>query len=146
MALLVEAGTMVRNMDTMKKSDRENVLLRKYIALIDKIEDKCFESATVRDDMKKRYRGAKKDLTGESLLQKLETETWELRKFAVKFPGLSNPSSIPSGTMQLSHMKIPVIVQIWKKTYPNVPGVDYQDNDSIMSQVLPLWWLDARHR
>ena len=38
-------------------------------------------------------------------------------------------------------MKIPVNVQIWKKTYLNVPGVDYQGNDSIMSQVLPLWWL-----
>jgi hypothetical protein len=37
MALLVEAGTMVKNMDTMKKSDRENVLLRKYIALISKL-------------------------------------------------------------------------------------------------------------
>jgi hypothetical protein len=38
-------------------------------------------------------------------------------------------------------MKIPVNIQIWKKTYLNVPGVDYQGNDSIMSQVLPLWWL-----
>ena len=133
---------MVQNMDTMKKSDRVNVLLRKYIALIDEIEYECFDNPSVRDDMKKQYRGARKDLTGESLLQKLETEMRELRKFAAKFPGFSNPSSLPSGTTQLSHMKIPVIVQIWKKTYPNVPGVDYQDNDSIMSQMLPSWWLE----
>jgi hypothetical protein len=142
MALLVEAGTMVRNMDTMKKSDRENVLLRKYIALIDEIEDECFESPSVRDVMKKRYRGAKKDLTGESLLRKLDAEMRELRKFASKFPGFSNPSSLPSGTTQLSQMKIPAIVDIWKKTYPNVPGVDYRDNDSIMSHVQPSWWLE----
>jgi len=65
----------------------------------------------------------------------------EIRKFEAKFPGFNNPSSLPSGTTQLSHLKIPVIAQMWKKTYPNVPGVDYQDNDSIMLQVLPLWWL-----
>jgi hypothetical protein len=140
------AGTMVRNMDAMKKSDRENVLLRKYIALIDEIEDECFESPSVRDDMKKRYRGTKKDLTGESLLQKLDSETRELCKYAAKFPGFSNPSSLPTGTTQLSQMKIPVIVQIWKKTYPNVPGVDYHDNDSVMSQVLPSWWLEHDSR
>ena len=142
MTLLVEAGTFVRNMDTMKKSDRETVLLRKYLSLIDEIEDECFDSPSVRSDMKLRYRGAKKNLTGESLLRKLDTEMRELRKFAAKFPGFSNPSSLPSGTTQLSHMKVPVIVKIWKKVYPNVPGVDYNDKDSVMSQVMPCWWLE----
>ncbi len=116
--------------------------MRKYIALIDKIEDNCFKCPSVREDMKKQYRGAKKDLTGESLLQKLDAEMRELCKFAAKFPGFSNPSSLPSGTMQLSHMKIPVIIQIWMKTDPNIPGVDYHDNDSVMSQVPPLRWLE----
>ena len=92
--------------------------------------------------MKKRYRGAKKDLTGELMLRKLDAEMRELRKFASKFPGFSNPSRLPSGTTQLSQMKIPAIVDIWKKTYPNVPGVDYRDNDSIMSHVQPSWWLE----
>ncbi len=81
-------------------------------------------------------------MTGESLLRKLDTEMRELRKFAAKFPGFSNPSSLPSGTTQLSHMKIPVIVKMWKKVYPNVPGVDYNNKDLVMSQVVPCWWLE----
>ncbi len=81
-------------------------------------------------------------MTGESLLRKLDTEMQELHKFAAKFPGFSNPSNLPSGTTQLSNMKIPVIVKMWKKVYPNVPGVDYNDKDLVMSQVMPSWWLE----
>ena len=66
--------------------------------------------------MKKRYRGAKKDLTGELMLRKLDAEMRELRKFASKFPGFGNPSRLPRGTTQLSQMKIPAIFDIWKKT------------------------------
>ncbi len=85
-------------MDTMKKSDRETVLLCKYLALIDEIKDECFDSPSVHNDMQKLYMGAKKNLSGESLLCKLDTEMRELRKFDAKFLGFSNPSSLPNGT------------------------------------------------
>ncbi len=29
-----------------------------------------------------------------------------------------------------------------EEVYPNVPGVDYNDKDSVMSQVMPSWWLE----
>ena len=47
-------------MGMMKKSDHETVVLWKYLALINKVEDDCFDNSSVRNDMKKRYRGAKR--------------------------------------------------------------------------------------
>jgi hypothetical protein len=44
MAFLVKAGTIVHNMDTMKKSNRETVLLWKYLAMINEVKDDCFDN------------------------------------------------------------------------------------------------------
>jgi hypothetical protein len=64
------------------------------------------------------YKGAKNELSGTNLLQKLDAEMRDVRKFAAKFPGFNNPSELPSGTTQLSYMKKPVIIKLWKKKYP----------------------------
>jgi hypothetical protein len=42
LVILVEAGSFVRNMDPMKKSKREKVLLSKYMNIINEIEDVHF--------------------------------------------------------------------------------------------------------
>jgi hypothetical protein len=117
LVILVEAGTFVRNMDPMKKLNREEVLLSKYMNIINEIEDVLFEDNSMRADMLNGYKGAKKELSGTNLLRKLDAEMRDVRKFAAKFPGLNNPSELPSGTTQLSHMKKPVIIKLWKKKY-----------------------------
>lgn len=120
LAILVEAGTVVRNMDPMKKATREQVLLRKYIEIIQQIEDGCFEDATIRCDMLAGYKGgkARQGLSGANLLRKLEREMTDVRKFAVRFPGFNNPAGLPSGLTQLRDMKAHVVAKLWKSKYP----------------------------
>jgi hypothetical protein len=86
--------------------------------IINEIEDVHFEDDSVRADMLNGYKGAKKELLGPNLLQKLEAEMRDIRKFAAKFAGFNNPSKLPSRTTQLHHMKKPVIIKLWKKKYP----------------------------
>ena len=86
LVILVKAGTTVRNMDPMKKSSREEVLLRKYMQIINEIEDIHFEDESVQAGMLAGYKGAKKSLTGATLLRKLEFEMKDIRKFVAKFP------------------------------------------------------------
>ncbi len=45
--ILVKAGTTVQNMDPMKKLLREEVLLQKYMQIINKIEDIQFEDESM---------------------------------------------------------------------------------------------------
>ena len=42
----------------------------------------------------------------------------EVRKFAASFPGFNNPADLPSGTTQLSQMKDPVVMKLWKEKNP----------------------------
>jgi hypothetical protein len=64
--------------------------------------------------MLKGYKGAKKQLTGETLWLKMEKEMTQMKMFASKFPGINCPSKLPSGTTQLHHMKKPYIIKLWK--------------------------------
>jgi hypothetical protein len=105
-------------MDPMKKLKRSEVLLSKYMNIINDIEDVHFEDDSVQADTLNGYKGAKKELLGPNLLRKLDAEMRDVRKFAAKFPGFNNPSELPSGTTQLRHMKKPVIIKLWKKKYP----------------------------
>jgi hypothetical protein len=86
--------------------------------IINKIEDIHFEDESVRAGMLAGYKGAKKSLTGVTLLMKLEFEMKDIRNFEAKFPGFNNPMELPSGTTQLSNMKRPVIVKLWKLRHP----------------------------
>ena len=78
--ILVESGTCVRNMDAMKKAKCKEVLLRKYVSIINEINNDCFEEDSVRIDMLNRYKGATKQLSGENLLRKLDLEMRDVRK------------------------------------------------------------------
>ena len=75
-AILFEAGTAVRNMDSMRKDMQE------YTKLIEDIKDAEFESAGVRAEMLSGYKGSKKVLTGLSLQQKLKADSTELKKLS----------------------------------------------------------------
>jgi hypothetical protein len=131
LAILVEAGTVVRNMDPMKKATREQVLLRKYIEIIQEIEDGCFEDATIRCDMLSGYKGgkARQGLSGANLLRKLEREMTDVRKFAVRFPGVVTPHYIlhPSFTnfphicVNFDDMLVVEGAKLWPVNTENAP-------------------------
>ena len=72
--ILVESGTYVWNMDAMKKAKREEALLRKYVSIINEIDNNCCKEDSVRRDMCNRYKGVKKQLSGENLLRNLSKQ------------------------------------------------------------------------
>jgi flagellar motor switch protein FliG len=77
--------------------------------IIDEIDDSMFLNSHLRDNMRLRYKNAKKDNTGTSLWRKYEAELRELRNFAKKIPGVGSLSELPSGSNQLRHMKMPLV-------------------------------------
>jgi hypothetical protein len=87
LCLLSEAGV-VHNMDPMKKDKKERFCFAKYLSIIDEIEDDQFKNTEnpVRENMNMRrmYKGAKKENTPKSLWRKDEVELTCLRTFAKK--------------------------------------------------------------
>jgi hypothetical protein len=77
-----------------------------------------------------------------TLWRKYENELNEVRKFALKFPGVGNLSRLPSGTAQLQQMKRPLIIKLWKEKYPAESVVDYDDNISVCGNIPEGWWLN----
>ena len=100
----VEAGAAVRSMDPMKKEKKENAFYNKYMGILDEIEDDRFDDESVRHEMRRRYKKAKKDHNPERLWRKYESDLTELRNFAKKLPGVGSLSDLPSGSNQLMHM------------------------------------------
>ena len=84
----------------------------------------------------------KKILEGGTLWRKYENELNEVRKFALKFPGVGNLSRLPSGTTQLQQMKRPLIIKLWKEKYPAESGVDYDNDISVWANIPKGWWLN----
>jgi hypothetical protein len=118
MCILVEAGAAVRGMDPMKKEKKERVYFNKYMSIIDEIDDSMFSHPHLRDNMRLRYKNAKKDNTGTSLWRKYDAELRELRNFAKKIPGVGSLADLPSGSNQLRHMKMPLVEALWREKHP----------------------------
>ncbi len=76
------------------------------------------DEALSRESMLRRYKGAKKDHTVQSLWRKYEQELTLLRTFAKKIPGIGNFAELPSGSTQLWHMKTPLVQSLWKEKNP----------------------------
>jgi hypothetical protein len=93
LCILSEAGAFVCNIDQMKKDKKEKAFLAKYESIINEIEDEEFEDSLVRNNMRQRYKGAKKDNNGQSLWQKYKTELTDL------------------------HMKKPLVQALWTAKY-----------------------------
>ena len=72
----------------------------------------------VRENMRRMYKGAKKENSPKSLWRKYEVELTGLRTFAKKIPGIGNLAELPSGSTQLRHMKMPLVQKLWKEKYP----------------------------
>ena len=95
--LLSETGNFVRNMDPMKKDIKERAFFAKYISIVNEIEnDQFVNEALIRENMRRRYKGAKKDHTVQSLWRKYEQELTLLWTFAKKNPGFGNLTELPS--------------------------------------------------
>ncbi len=74
--------------------------------------------------------------------RKYENELNEVRKFALKIPGVGGLSRLPSGTAQLQQMKRLLIIKLWKEKYPAESGVDYDNDISVMANIPEGWWLN----
>lgn len=119
LAIMVEAGTLVREMDQMKKEAKMQAFLSEYLSIVQEIPDENFGDSTVRSAMLQSYKGAKKkEMDSARMWRKYEDELNELRKFAYKFPGVGSLSELPSGTNQVREMKHPLIMRMWKEKYP----------------------------
>jgi hypothetical protein len=68
--------------------------------------------------MRRRYKGAKKDNSAQSLWQINEAELTCLRTFAKQIPGIGNLAELPGGSTQLRHMKKPSVESLWREKYP----------------------------
>jgi hypothetical protein len=130
-------------MDPMKKEVKEKAFLNSYVSIIQEISDEHFEHAAIGPAMLLAYKGArKKILEGGTLWRKYDNELNEVRKFALKFPGIGNLSRLPRGTAQLQQMKRPLIIKLWKEKYPELSGVDYDDDCAVWANIPEGWWLN----
>jgi len=119
LAIMVEAGSNVREMGVMTKELRANRFLSEYISIIAEIPDSRFEDDSMRPNMQSRFKGMRKgDMTVENLLRKYESELTTLRRLAYKFPGVGNLSKLPSGTAQLQQLRRPLVAKLWVEKNP----------------------------
>jgi hypothetical protein len=58
LAIMIEAGTTVREMDPMKKEIKEKAFLNSYVSIIEEIPDERFEDIRTRPAMLLAYKGA----------------------------------------------------------------------------------------
>jgi hypothetical protein len=65
LAIMIEAGTLMRDRHQMKKEERERLFLSEYMNIIHTIPDSNFESAGIRTEMLRYYKGALKKEMGE---------------------------------------------------------------------------------
>ncbi len=116
--IFMEVGTAIRDLDTMKVPQMEDLFFSKYMAVVCSIPANRFIDKSVRSIILERYAGAKKVNTGRSLFRKYKTHTTEIRKFGLNFPGIKSMNKLQSGTTQLSQMKLPVITKLWIAANP----------------------------
>jgi hypothetical protein len=110
------------------------------VSIIGEIPSERFENEAVRAAMLIAFKGARKKLLeGSTLWRKYESELNEVRKFSLKFLGIHNLSNLPSGTAQLQQMKRPLIIKLWKEKYPDVIGVDYDEDISVRANIPKGW-------
>ena len=144
LAIMVDAGSIVREMGTMTKERREQAFYQEYMSLISEIPSERFVEDGVRLQMQLRFKGMRKggDMNPTNLLRKYETEMTSLKKFAYKFPGFGNLSKLPSGTAQLQQLRRPIVAKLWAEQNPGREDLDYDDPVSVATQIPPTWWME----
>jgi hypothetical protein len=73
---------------------------------------------SVRNAMRRRYKMAKQDNTGQNLWQIYKSELTEIQNFAKKIPSIGSLSELPSGSNHLKHMKMPLVQALWMEKHP----------------------------
>lgn len=143
LAMMVEAGSIVREMGTMTKERRENSFHEEYMNLISEIPSEFLDD-DVRQLMQLRFKGMRKggDINPTNLLRKYETEMAPLKKMAYKFPGFSDVSKLPSGTSQLQQLRQPVITKLWAEQNQDRLDIDFDDPVAVAKHIPPTWWLE----
>jgi hypothetical protein len=144
LAIMVEAGSIVREMGTMTKERREQAFHLEYMNLISEIPSERFVDVTVHQQMQLRFKGMRKggDMSPTNLHRKYETEMTSLKKFAYKFPGFGNLSKLPSGTTQLQQLRRPLVAKLWAEQNPAWEDLDYDDPVAVATQIPPTWWME----
>ena len=144
LAIMVEAGSIVREMGTMTKERREQAYYQEYMSLISDIPNERFEEDDVRVQMQLRFKGMRKggDMNPTNLHRKYETEMTSLKKFAYKFPGFGNLSKLPSGTAQLQQLRRPIVAKLWAEQNPAREDLYYDDPVAVATQIPPTWWME----
>jgi hypothetical protein len=145
LAIMVETGSIVREMGTMTKDERrELAYYQEYMSLVSKIPSERFVEAGVRLQMQLRFKGMRKggDMNPTNLHRKYETEMTYLKKFAYKFPGFGNLSKLPSGTAQLQQLRRPLVAKLWAEQNPAWEDLDYYDPVAVATQIPPTLWME----
>jgi hypothetical protein len=142
LAVMVEAGLIVREMGMMMKEKREQAIYQEYISLLLEISNERFLANGVRVIMQTRFKGMRKggDMNPANLMHKYESEMTLLKKFAYKFSGFGNLSKLPSGTAQLQQLKKPMVAKLWVEANPDRDELDYDDPVAVGAQIPPTWW------
>ena len=119
LAVMVEAGSNVREMGVMTKELRANRFHSEYVSILADIPDSRFGDDGLRASMQHCFKGMRKgEMSAENLLRKYESELTTLRRFAYKFPGVGNLSKLPSGTAQLQQLRRPLVAKLWVEKNP----------------------------
>jgi hypothetical protein len=166
LAVMVEAGSNVREMGVMTKELRANRFHSEYVSILADIPDSRFGDDGLRASMQNRFKGMRKgEMTAENLLRKYEGELTTLRRFAYNFPGVGNLSKLPSGTAQLQQLRKPLVAKLWIEKNPvsqvfvsylarsldsrpphvhylqGKLGLNYDDPVAVNEEIPYNWWL-----
>ena len=165
LAVMVEAGSNVREMGVMTKELRANRFHSEYVSIITEIPDMRFEDNSLRASMQHHFKGMRKgEMSAENLLRKYESELTTLQRFAYKFPGVGNLSKLPSGTAQLQQLRKPLVAKLWIEKNPvsqvfvlylarsmdsrphvhylqGKLGLNYDDPVAVNEEIPYNWWL-----
>lgn len=140
LAIMVEAGSIVREMAPMKKEQRAILFLNEYMEIIANIPDSRFDDPITRTNMQQRFKGMRGvELTADNLHRKYESEMTTLKKFSYKFGNLSN---LPSGTTQLQQLRKPIVAKLRVEKNPNNAELNYDDPVAIDDEIPNDWWLE----
>ena len=165
LAVMVEAGSNVREMGVMTKELLANCFHSEYVSILADIPDSRFGDDGLRASMQNRFKGMRKgEMTAENLLRKYEGELTTLRRFAYKFPRFGNLSKLPSGTAQLQQLRKPLVAKLWIEKNPvsqvfalylarsmdsrphvhylqGKLGLNYDDPVTVNDEIPHNWWL-----
>lgn len=96
LAMILEAGRIVTDMEKTKKEEREEAILEEFKSIAENLPDHMFASVSVKPKLVEKLYNAQTALNGKGLLAKYDETKRECRKLWSNFPVRSR--DLPSGT------------------------------------------------